>query len=165
MRLEHLYVETEAIVKSRLWTLPRYQRGQGEGNPKRLSGAMGVPITFMCKFDNEQFEILDTIKPKVNGLALYQRIIIRLLKPDLPEYIAKKVNAVAMVGKNKNLTFIENDAKMKSVSGLQKKVDLPDKKIKATVPVDTKTLHGIMPKGSGHVPDDEIKIKGVKKLR
>lgn len=45
--------------------------------PSDYSGIMGVPITFMDKYDPDQFEVIDTLAPIVNGKALYERILIR----------------------------------------------------------------------------------------
>ena len=45
--------------------------------PSDYAGAMGVPITFMDKYDPSVFVILDLAdKPVVNGKALYKRLII-----------------------------------------------------------------------------------------
>ena len=45
--------------------------------PEDYEGYMGVPITFMYKFNPEQFEIVGFIKPLVNGKRKFARIIIR----------------------------------------------------------------------------------------
>jgi len=55
--------------------------------PKDYSGAMGVPITFMSKYNPDQFEILGILhntrideynlgQPSVNGKQIYARILI-----------------------------------------------------------------------------------------
>lgn len=45
--------------------------------PKDYTGKMGVPITFITKYSPKQFKILDAIAPKINGKALYKRVIIQ----------------------------------------------------------------------------------------
>ena len=52
--------------------------------PVDYEGLMGVPITFMNKYNPEQFEILDTEKSinvggtlYVNGVGVFKRLIIR----------------------------------------------------------------------------------------
>ena len=46
--------------------------------PSDYKGAMGVPISFLTKYNSEQFEILDAlIAPLINGKGIYKRIIIR----------------------------------------------------------------------------------------
>lgn len=52
------------------------------------------------------------------------------------------------VAANKNLIFIQNDAIIKKNSGLPKKVQLSDEKIKQTVNVSVGTIQGIVPKGA-----------------
>lgn len=55
---------------------------------------------------------------------------------------------------NKNLQFIHNDAKMKAASGLPKKIDLPDEKLRHTINVDIggsaklPKIDAVVPKGS-----------------
>ena len=52
-----------------------------EYSSKRCNGLMGVPITFLDKFNPDQFEILDMWgnpkDTKVNGKSKYARIIVR----------------------------------------------------------------------------------------
>ena len=49
--------------------------------PSDYDGAMGVPITFMVKYNPEQFEIVDSLNnPAINEKHIYKRIIIRLKK-------------------------------------------------------------------------------------
>ena len=48
-----------------------------EDIPKDYYGAMGVPITFLDKYNEEDWELLDILRPKLDGKYLYQRIIIR----------------------------------------------------------------------------------------
>ena len=52
--------------------------------PRDYEGLMGVPITFMDKYNPEQFEIIDTSTiampkgaPYINGKRIYERILIR----------------------------------------------------------------------------------------
>lgn len=48
--------------------------------PKDYSGLMGVPITFLDKFNPKQFRIIDSIRPVLSGNHKFQRIIIQNLK-------------------------------------------------------------------------------------
>lgn len=51
-------------------------------------GCMGVPITALDKIDTNLWELLDCIRPKINGKTIYRRIIIRKkLPPEIEEYI------------------------------------------------------------------------------
>lgn len=61
--------------------------------PLDYKGAMGVPITFLDKYNPDQFEILglddDKVEwrgkgPELNGKVIYRRIIIRNKKPQKP---------------------------------------------------------------------------------
>ena len=45
--------------------------------PMDYNGLMGVPISFLDKYNSDQFEIIDTINPKINNIAIYQRFIIK----------------------------------------------------------------------------------------
>lgn len=45
--------------------------------PADYYGEMGVPITFFEKHDTRQFEILDNIKPLLDGKERFQRLIIK----------------------------------------------------------------------------------------
>ena len=45
--------------------------------PEDYDGAMGVPISFMDKYNPKQFDIIDKLSPIVNGVLKYQRIIIK----------------------------------------------------------------------------------------
>jgi hypothetical protein len=49
---------------------------------------------------------------------------------------------------NKNFQFIKSDSSVKAISGLPKRIDLPDEKIQHTVSVDLPKLHGAVPEGS-----------------
>lgn len=52
--------------------------------PRDYAGAMGVPISFMDKFCYEQFELIDSIRPVIDGRVLYTRIIIKNRHPEPP---------------------------------------------------------------------------------
>lgn len=86
-----LIVCTEHVVKGNLWQLfPVINVDRVKDIPADYPGAMGVPITFLDKHDSKQFEILDLTKSGVrleSGREPYRRIIIRNLRPCLPEYI------------------------------------------------------------------------------
>ena len=45
--------------------------------PADYDGAMGVPISFIEKYNPNQFDIIDELDPFVNGVAKYRRIIIK----------------------------------------------------------------------------------------
>ncbi|AZA17305.1 MAG: modification methylase (endogenous virus) [Lactobacillus phage ViSo-2018a] len=50
-----------------------------ESIPSDYDGMMGVPITFMDKYNPEQFEIVDSLNnPVINKKTIYKRIVIRL---------------------------------------------------------------------------------------
>ena len=57
--------------------------------PKDYTGVMGVPISFIDKYNPEQFEILgldkdftkDSSRGKLNGKTLYARILIKFKNP------------------------------------------------------------------------------------
>ena len=59
--------------------------------PGDYYGCIGVPITSLDKIDNTpecQWEILDLIRPKLNGKTLYVRIVIRKkLPPEINQYM------------------------------------------------------------------------------
>lgn len=57
--------------------------------PADWPGAMGVPITFLDKFNPAQFEILDITSHirLENGREPYRRIMARNLRPDLPDIV------------------------------------------------------------------------------
>lgn len=59
--------------------------------PEDYYGVMGVPITFMDKYNPDQFEIINTSTiampkgaPYINGKRIYERILIRNKKPQKP---------------------------------------------------------------------------------
>ena len=45
--------------------------------PADYNGVMGVPISFLNKYNPKQFDIIDKLEPFVNGVAKYKRIIIK----------------------------------------------------------------------------------------
>jgi hypothetical protein len=45
--------------------------------PEDYDGAMGVPISFIEKYNPNRFDIIDILRPVVNGVAKYKRIIIK----------------------------------------------------------------------------------------
>jgi hypothetical protein len=45
--------------------------------PVDYDGAMGVPISFLNKYNPNQFDIIDNLGPFINGVAKYKRIIIK----------------------------------------------------------------------------------------
>lgn len=85
-------IKTADVINSELWRLfPVINVDRAKDIPSDYPGAMGVPITFLEKMGKNDgysgFVLLDMLRPKINGKSLYQRLIIRNLKPDLPEYI------------------------------------------------------------------------------
>ena len=81
------FVSRDEIISLRP-LLPVIEVNNVRGIPADWPGFMGVPISYMGKHDPERFEIVDTIKPKIDGKDIYQRIIIRKKKPELPEWVA-----------------------------------------------------------------------------
>lgn len=84
-------VKTADIVNSNLWQLfPAINVDKVKDIPSDYPGLMGVPITFMDKYNPEQFEvcgITDHHTQLEDGKTPYRRILIRNLQPDLPEKI------------------------------------------------------------------------------
>lgn len=52
--------------------------------PCDYAGVMGVPITFLDKYNPEQFELIDSIRPVIDGSVLYTRVIIKNRHPEQP---------------------------------------------------------------------------------
>lgn len=50
--------------------------------PCDYAGVMGVPITFLDKYNPEQFELIDSIRPVIDGRVLYTRVIIKNRHPE-----------------------------------------------------------------------------------
>ena len=84
---EHLYVRTADIVFGNLWRLlPVINVDKTMDIPRDWPGVMGVPITFMDKYNPEQFQIIDLpshIRLE-SGRQPYRRLMIRNLHPALP---------------------------------------------------------------------------------
>lgn len=85
----HLYVRTIDVVSKGLWKLfPAINVDVTKDIPKDYPGPMGVPITFMDKYVDTQFELLGKLDNGIiKGKHLYKRLLIRNLKPSLPEFI------------------------------------------------------------------------------
>ena len=49
--------------------------------PMDYTGLMGVPLSFLDKYNPEQFEIICSIGPVLNGKAKFARLIIRNKHP------------------------------------------------------------------------------------
>lgn len=52
--------------------------------PCDYAGVMGVPTTFLDKYNPEQFELIDSIRPVIDGRVLYARVIIKNRHPEPP---------------------------------------------------------------------------------
>lgn len=89
MVLEKLIVSTKDIVQGGLWRLfPVINVDRCKDIPCDWPGAMGVPITYLDKHDPAHFEILDKCTGRLeSGRTTYQRIVIRNLRPELPDEI------------------------------------------------------------------------------
>ena len=90
MKPEHLFVRTRDVIYGSIWQrFPVINVDKINDIPCDYPGPMGVPITYIDKYRPGQFEILGTRGHlKLNGgREPYQRIIIRNLKPRLPEVI------------------------------------------------------------------------------
>ena len=79
------YVSREELIALRV-LLPVINVDHVSDIPSDWPGYMGVPITYMDKHDPDRFEICDSIKPTIGGKAIYQRIVIRNKRPELPEW-------------------------------------------------------------------------------
>ena len=84
-------VKTADIVSNNLWKLfPVINVDKTKDIPADYPGMMGVPITFMDKYNPSQFDILGITKGGArleNGREPYRRILIRNRFPDLPEEV------------------------------------------------------------------------------
>lgn len=87
-------VKTEQIINSDLWRIfPFINIDHVKEIPCDYPGAMGVPITFLDKYNPEQFELLGITtghERLEDGRIPYRRLIIRNKKPDLPDEIDLK---------------------------------------------------------------------------
>ena len=54
--------------------------GRTEHIPMDYDGEMGVPITFLDKYNPQQFKLLGLLRPKMNGKSIYTRLLIRKRK-------------------------------------------------------------------------------------
>ena len=88
--IKSLVVSKKDILDG-LWALfPVINVDKVKDIPCDYPGAMGVPITFLDKYDPMQFEILDLTKSNVqleDERHPYRRIVIRNLDPELPEKV------------------------------------------------------------------------------
>ncbi len=83
-----IMIKTSDLVNSDLWRLfPVIEVSKTKDIPCDYPGAMGVPITALGKLPQDRFQLLDILKPVIGNRALYQRLIIRNLQPDLPEEV------------------------------------------------------------------------------
>ena len=90
MVLKKLIVSTEDIVQGGLWRLfPVINVDRVKDIPCDYPGAMGVPITIFDKLCRKQFDVLDCVHhvQLENGRHPYRRVVIRNLRPELPDEI------------------------------------------------------------------------------
>lgn len=90
MKPEHAIIRSADIVNSNLWrNWPVICVDKVEEIPMDYPGLMGVPITFIDKYNPALFEIIDLSKhyKLENGREPYKRIFIRNKTPDMPEKI------------------------------------------------------------------------------
>ena len=85
-----LLVTADEIVNGGLWKLfPAIEVSKTKDIPCDYPGPMGVPRTALDKIQTinepKRIALLDSLRPILNGKALYLRIIIRNLYPDLPK--------------------------------------------------------------------------------
>ena len=84
-------VKTSDIVNSDLWRMfPVINIDKVKDIPADYPGLMGVPITFLDKYNPAQFELCGITQGGArleNGREPYRRLLIRNLHPDLPEEI------------------------------------------------------------------------------
>lgn len=90
--LDRLEVKTADILAADFWRLlPVINVDRTEDIPRDWPGLMGVPITYLPKDGrgpNGRLEMMDLGNhPRVEGLELYKRVIVRDRRPDLPEYM------------------------------------------------------------------------------
>lgn len=64
-------------VNKRYDTYDAVEVGRVAAIPSNYDGLMGVPITFLVKWNPTQFKLIDSIKPTLAGKRLYQRVIIQ----------------------------------------------------------------------------------------
>ena len=86
----HMYVRTADVVRGTLWQVfPPINVDRVADIPADYPGPMGVPITFLDRHNPDQFEIIGRRGHLAlpDGRQPYQRIIVRNLRPALPEVI------------------------------------------------------------------------------
>lgn len=54
--------------------------GRTEHIPMDYEREMGVPISFLAKYNPQQFKLLGLLRPKINGKSIYTRLLIRKRK-------------------------------------------------------------------------------------
>lgn len=86
-----LLVRKSDFINSDLWKiLPVINVDKTKDIPADYPGLMGVPITFLDKYNPSQFELCGITKGGTrleNGREPYRRLLIRHLRPDLPDMI------------------------------------------------------------------------------
>ena len=90
MKPAQAIIRTADIINTNLWrNWPVICVDRTDEIPVDYPGLMGVPITFLDKFNPGQFEIIDISKhyKLENGREPYKRIFIRNKKPHMPETI------------------------------------------------------------------------------
>lgn len=90
MKTRHLYIKTKDVVNGTLWArFPVINVDRVSDIPTDYPGPMGVPITFMDRYAPGQFQLIGRRGHLRlgDGREVYQRLIIRNLKPSLPEVI------------------------------------------------------------------------------
>ena len=83
-------VKINDVVYGGLWRiLPVINVDRVKDIPEDYPGAMGVPITFMNYMQKNDgktgFILLGIIRPTLHGKKLYKRLLVRNLRPKLPE--------------------------------------------------------------------------------
>ena len=90
MKPKRMIVKTKDVIDGNLWSrFPVINVDKVADIPCDYPGPMGVPITFIDKYDPDQFQLLGCpghLKLP-DGREVYQRIIVRNLHPVLPEEI------------------------------------------------------------------------------
>ena len=85
-----VYIRAADLVNGSLWRrLPVINVDRTEDIPCDWPGLMGVPITFLDRCSPEQFRIygITNHAKLVSGREPYRRILVRNLKPKLPDIV------------------------------------------------------------------------------
>lgn len=83
-----MLVLTSDVVNLGLWKLfPAINCDRVENIPTDYPGPIGVPFTVMPRLNPAQFELVGMLRPQIGERALFKRLIIRHLRPELPEVI------------------------------------------------------------------------------